>query len=127
MGLRTMELDLVNCGRRPYTVQGYPTIRTLGPGGTPLSVGIVQGPSTITVLPPVDDAPRRVTLQRGDRATAVLVWRATAVAGPADRVAYFEVTARAGALRQTISPVREPDIGTGGRMGVGPWLRTPAA
>jgi hypothetical protein len=63
----------------------------------------------------------RVTLRPGERATAVLVWRTTAIAGPADRVTYVEVTGRPAEAPQTVTPTQELDIGTGGRLGVGPW------
>ena len=126
MGLRALVFELLNCGALPYRVKGHPAVRLLGPDRTPLSAEIIEGRSAVTVLPPVDAAPAMVTLRPGERAEAVLVWRTTAIPGPADRATYFEVTARAGDEPQIVDPVRQLDIGTGGRLGIGPWARRAA-
>lgn len=124
MGLRAIGLELTNCGDRPYPVRGYPAVRLLGPARTPLSVEVITGRSTITALPAVDAPAVHMTLQPGQRATAVLVWRSTSIDGPADRATYLEVTARAGEQPQTVVPAYVLDLGTGGRLGVGPWTRS---
>lgn len=127
MGLRAMGMHLINCGRSPYRVTGYPAVRALDEQRTPLpAVRTLQGVVEIAgALPNWTDPPRPVELRPGERATAVIVWRNTydnTVAGPAD-APYLEVAPAAGRPVAVLTPDHPLDLGSTGRLGVSPWRK----
>jgi hypothetical protein len=122
MGLRTMTIELVNCGQQPYAMKGYPVIQVLGADESPLSVEVISGPSDITILPAVDAPPADVTLQPGESADAVLVWRRSML-DSAGGGTYLHVAPHGGQPAQTVTVPHRMDVGNDGRLGVGPWTR----
>jgi hypothetical protein len=121
MGLRASGVELVNCGTRPYTVHGYPSVQVLDDAGEALTLEIVNGRSAVTMLDSVDAPPRTVVLEPGESAWSTLVWRTTAREG-----VRFWVVARPGEPPQTAAPTDGGiDLGDGGRLGVGPWRALP--
>lgn len=122
MGLRVVGLHLLNCGTAAYGVEGYPGLQLLDEGREPVSgVRILHGTDKISTGIGGDAAPRPVTLQPGESAYASLAWRNTTGAGDAVNAPYVRVTAKAGAAPVTVTP--ELDLGTTGRLGVGPWTK----
>ncbi|CAM5597771.1 hypothetical protein SALBM311S_12413 [Streptomyces alboniger] len=121
MGLRVVGLWLENCGTSAYQVDGYPRLTLLDDDREPVDgVRILRGSGGITTaVTGIDEPPRPVTLKPGDRARAGLVWRNTVEAGTAVDVPYVRVRARTGAPPVTVSP--HLDLGTTGKLGVGPW------
>jgi len=123
MGLRAMDLTLENCGTRAYRVEGYPEIRLLDRDQqTVTGVSVIHGSGGIATVTGFDDPPDAVTLAPGERAFAGLLWRnTTAGLDAAAYVPYLTVAVRPGALPALLSPYGGLDLGTTGRLGVGPW------
>ncbi|MFH9725680.1 DUF4232 domain-containing protein [Streptomyces sp. NPDC017254] len=124
MGLRVVGLHLENCGTRPYPLHGYPRVEIRDEerdlvGG----VSIVRGGDAVAGSTGADGPPERLVLKPGERAHAGLVWRNTVEAGDGDPVnaPYARVWAKPGAAPVTVVP--EFDIGTTGKLGVGPWKK----
>ncbi|MER5278398.1 DUF4232 domain-containing protein [Streptomyces sp. NPDC002809] len=126
MGLRVVGLHLLNCGTAAYEVEGYPGLQLLDESREPVSgVRILHGTDKISTGIGGDAAPRPVTLRPGESAYANLAWRNTTGAGDAVNAPYVRVTAKAGAAPVTVTP--ELDLGTTGRLGVGPWTKDDTA
>lgn len=123
MGLRAMDLTLENCGTRAYRVEGYPEVRLLDRDQQHVTgVSVIHGSAGIATVTGFDEPPSAVTLAPGERASAGLLWRNTATGfDAADYVPYLTVAARSGALPVLLSPYGGLDLGTTGRLGVGPW------
>ncbi|MFB8207079.1 MULTISPECIES: DUF4232 domain-containing protein [unclassified Streptomyces] len=126
MGLRVVGINLTNCSTTDYELNGYPALRLLGEDRKPVSgVRILRGTTAISTGIGGDAEPRPVTLRPGESARATLAWRNTTTEGDPVNAPYTEVTAKPGAAPVTVTP--ELDLGTTGRLGVGPWTKTPAA
>ncbi|MFF7449274.1 MULTISPECIES: DUF4232 domain-containing protein [unclassified Streptomyces] len=127
MGLRVVGLHLVNCGTRPYALDGYPELRLLGADHTPIEgVRVLDGTERISTAVGGGGAPRPVTLRPGEAARTTLAWRNTTEAGldgPVN-VPYLQVRPKPGADPVTVVP--ELDLGTTGLLGVGPWEKDEA-
>ncbi|MFE5185136.1 DUF4232 domain-containing protein [Streptomyces sp. NPDC056628] len=122
MGLRVVGLHLVNCGTRPYALDGYPELEVQDEDHDPVKdVRILRGTEQIGSGIGGQGAPRPVTLRPGEAAAATLAWRNTTQAGAPVNAPYARVRARPGADPVTVVP--ELDLGTTGRLGVGPWRR----
>jgi hypothetical protein len=123
MGLRAMTLTLENCGTRAYRVEGYPEVRLLDRDQQHVTgVSVIHGSGGIATVTGFDDPPDAVTLAPGERAFAGLLWRNTATGfGAADYMPYLTVAVRTGTLPVLLSPDGGLDLGTTGRLGVGPW------
>ncbi|MEW2578464.1 DUF4232 domain-containing protein [Streptomyces syringium] len=121
MGLRSLTLELVNCGARPYTVQGSPAVRVLDGDRERIDVTVTEGPSSLATTGGA--TPRAVTLRPGEKAVAGLLWRTT-VPDPtatAVRARYLQVAPAKGEPWQTVKPDSVIDLGTTGKVGVSPW------
>ncbi|MEU5276388.1 DUF4232 domain-containing protein [Streptomyces asoensis] len=120
MGLRVVGLVLENCGERDYVLDGYPQVSLLDEDHEPVEgVRVLKGSGGIATVAGFDDPPRPVTLKPGRRASAGLMWRNTTGSGTAVDVPYVRVRARSGAEPVMLTP--HLDLGTTGRLGVGPW------
>ncbi|SED67017.1 Protein of unknown function [Streptomyces sp. 2131.1] len=125
MGLRVVGIHLENCGTADYHLNGYPSLRLLDEDREPVSgVDLLHGTDKISTGVGGSAAPRPVTLRPGESARATLAWRNTTTEGDPVNAPYVEVTAKPGAKPVTVTP--ELDLGTTGRLGVGPWKKTPA-
>ncbi|SCE90210.1 Protein of unknown function [Micromonospora coriariae] len=123
MGLRALGLELVNCGDRPYRVKGYPAPRVLDEDRKLIILRVLPGAKGIT--PGFDQPPREVTLQAGERATAVVLWRnlvtdSTVVATNGE---YLRVAPAAGQPAEDVDPDGPIDVGNTGRIGVSAWKK----
>lgn len=121
MGLRVVGLRLENCGTRNYPLNGYPDVALLGEDHAPVTgVRVLDGPGGIATGTGADGVPAPVNLKPGERAHATLVWRNTTEAGlDAVHAPYARVRAKPGTDPVTVTS--EFDLGTTGRLGVGPW------
>ncbi|MET9829732.1 DUF4232 domain-containing protein [Streptomyces sp. NPDC006385] len=122
LGLRVLGLHLVNCGTQPYRLNGYPELELLDEDHDSVdSVRILQGTDRIGMATGGEGSPRPVVLQPGEAARAGLAWRNTTGAGDAVNAPYARVRAKPGARPVMVVP--EFDLGTTGRLGVGPWKK----
>ncbi|MEV5655164.1 DUF4232 domain-containing protein [Streptomyces sp. NPDC052291] len=125
MGLRVVGILLENCGAADYHLDGYPALRLLDEDREPVSgVDLLHGTDKISTGIGGSAAPRPVTLRPGESARATLAWRNTTTEGDPVNAPYVEVTAKPGTKPVTVTP--ELDLGTTGRLGVGPWTKAPA-
>jgi hypothetical protein len=120
MGLRVVGLHLVNCGTRPYSLDGYPELQLLDEDHDSVDgVRILEGTDRISTAAGGSGRPKPVVLQPGEAAQATLAWRNTTGAGVAVNAPYVRVRPRPGADPVTVVP--ELDLGTTGQLGAGPW------
>ncbi|MFF9811859.1 DUF4232 domain-containing protein [Streptomyces sp. NPDC014006] len=126
MGLRVVGLHLENCGTGTYRLDGYPLLQLLDEDHKPLdTVRVLHGGDEIASGTGADGAPAPLALAPGQRAAAVMTWRNTTGFGEAVNAPYVRVRAKPGAEPITVTP--ELDLGTTGKLGVGPWKRDPGA
>ncbi|MFE0513639.1 DUF4232 domain-containing protein [Streptomyces sp. NPDC058964] len=122
MGLRVVTLHLENCGTDTYRVDGYPRVSPLGEDHRPVDgARVLHDGSSIAMSTGADGPPRPLALQPGERAYAGLVWRNTVLSGTPVNAPYVRVWAKRGAAPVTVTP--ELDLGTTGKMAVGPWKK----
>ena len=125
MGLRAVGLHLVNCGTRPLRLHGYPKLTIQDEDHRPVDgVRILRGTDRISTGLGGDGSPRTVVLRPGEAAVAGLAWRNTTQAGEPVNAPYVRVWAEPAADPVTVVP--ELDLGTTGKLGVGPWRRDEA-
>ncbi|MFC4032809.1 DUF4232 domain-containing protein [Streptomyces polygonati] len=125
MGLRAVQLRVVNCSTASRTVSGYPAVRVLDEHRAPYHVTVHHGPSVAGAGAVVDPGPTRIALAPGRLATAALVWRnlvtrsdVVALTGAA-----VEITPTQGALPHSL-PLNV-DLGNTGRLDVMAWQAAP--
>jgi hypothetical protein len=123
MGLRAMNIEMVNCGTRPYKVDGYPAVRVLDANQKALNVKVSNGSSPITTIKSFDAAPKPVTLQPGEKVVAGLVWRNTVTNSTvtAANGIFLDIAPVDGEPRQTVKSGSPIDLGNTGKLGVSPW------
>lgn len=126
MGLRVVGLHLANCGTGVLQVNGYPRLQLLDEKRRPLTgVRILDGTGAISPAGGPVAPPRPVALKPGESASASLMWRNTTESGAPVNVPYVRVTAKPGSPSAVVTP--ELDLGTTGRLGVGPWTKDRAS
>ncbi|MEU1585835.1 DUF4232 domain-containing protein [Micromonospora sp. NPDC005710] len=123
MGLRALDLELVNCGERPYQLNGYPVLHVFDEAHEPVMLRMVNGAREITSG--FDQPPRKVTLAQGERATAVVLWcnlvtDSTVVATNGE---FLTVAPAAGQPAEDVDPDGPIDLGNTGRIGVSAWKK----
>nr|WP_308103061.1 DUF4232 domain-containing protein [Streptomyces sichuanensis] len=122
MGLRLAGINLENCGTRTTRLNGYPELQLLDKAHKPVDgVKVLQGGSAIATGTGADGVPQPLALEPGERAYALLVWRNTVEGGDPVNAPYVRVRATPGAAPVTVTP--ELDLGTTGKLGVGPWKK----
>jgi hypothetical protein len=127
MGLRVVGLVLMNCGTRVYHLNGYPQLQLFDERHEPVDgVEILHGGNAIALDTGADGEPQPLSLKPGESADAELVWRNTTGLG-SDPVnaPYVRVVAQAGAAAVMVTP--ELDLGTTGKLGIGPWKKDDSA
>ncbi|GAA4587477.1 hypothetical protein BJY16_008249 [Actinoplanes octamycinicus] len=127
-GLRVLTITLVNCGTKPYEVNGYPAVQALDEDQEVLDLQVLTGVTEILGSMPWDTPPKPVTLRPGQRASAALAWRNTYddTRRPPANGTYLRVAPVAGRLPQTVEPEAALDFGSTGRFAVSAWQPAPA-
>ncbi|MFI2782089.1 DUF4232 domain-containing protein [Streptomyces sp. ALB3] len=74
---RAVTLTLTNCGKQPYRVHGYPSVRALGGDGERIAVPVNAGGSMFGN----DEGPAEVVLKPGGTVTSTLAWVSTKEGG----------------------------------------------
>ncbi|MEU9330285.1 DUF4232 domain-containing protein [Streptomyces canus] len=122
MGLRVVGLHLVNCGTGRIQLNGYPKLTIQDEDHhTVDGVRILQGTDQISTGLGGDGRPQPVVLRPGEASVAQLAWRNTTQAGEPVNAPYVRVWATPAADPVTVAP--ELDLGTTGKLGVGPWRK----
>ncbi|MDV5149924.1 DUF4232 domain-containing protein [Streptomyces sp. SBC-4] len=122
MGLRVVGLHLENCGTAPYELNGYPRIGLADEDREPVDgVELLQGGERIAGATGMEGPARPLVLAPGERAYSGLVWRNTVEAGEPVNAPYARVRAKPGAAPVMVTP--ELDLGTTGKLGIGPWKK----
>jgi hypothetical protein len=122
MGLRVVGLHLENCGTGTYRLQGHPRVELRDEDHEPVEgVTVLKGGEAVATGTGADGPALPLALEPGERAYAGLVWRNTVEAGMPVNAPYARVWAKPGAAPVTVTP--ELDLGTTGRLGVGPWKK----
>ncbi|MEU7040799.1 DUF4232 domain-containing protein [Streptomyces varsoviensis] len=122
MGLRAVSIHLENCGSEVTQLNGYPKLQLLDAAHKPAEgVRVLHGGSAISTGTGADGAPRPIALKPGERAYAVMVWRNTVENGEPVNAPYVRVRAKEGAAPVIVTP--ELDLGTTGKLGIGPWKK----
>ncbi|GGS89955.1 lipoprotein [Streptomyces tanashiensis] len=122
MGLRVVGLHLENCGTATYRLDGHPRVELRDEDHDRVEgVTVLRGGEAVATGTGADGPARPLALKPGERAYAGLVWRNTTEAGAPVNAPYARVWAKPGAAPVTVIP--EFDLGTTGRLGVGPWKK----
>ncbi|WP_406154895.1 DUF4232 domain-containing protein [Streptomyces canus] len=122
MGLRVVGLHLVNCRTGPLQLNGYPKLTIQDEDHhTVDGVQILQGTDQISTGLGGGGTPQPVVLRPGEAALAELAWRNTTRAGEPVNAPYVRVWATPTADPVMVAP--ELDLGTTGKLGVGPWRK----
>lgn len=135
MGLRTLSLELVNCGTSPYTVRGYPSVRLIGEDLEPIDVNIAPGANGVATVPEFDAEPQEITLQPGEKAISGLLWRNLVTDSTVDATTafYLDAAVREGQPWQQVPLIVadeingtrtvDLDLGNTGKLGVQAWTK----
>ncbi|MEU3983234.1 DUF4232 domain-containing protein [Streptomyces sp. NPDC026672] len=122
MGLRMVGIHLRNCGKDTYRLAGYPRLGVLDESHEPVrDVRVLHDGSSVAMSTGADGPPRPLDLAPGEGAVAGLVWRNTVLDGTPVNAPYVRVWPKPGAAPVTVTP--ELDLGTTGRLAVGPWKK----
>ncbi|MFK0253481.1 DUF4232 domain-containing protein [Streptomyces sp. NPDC090445] len=125
MGMRIVNVRLVNCGTAPYELEGYPQIRLLDRERMPVEAEVKYGSADITAskVPRTDAPPPRVTLRPGQEASFRMLWPDLGPdsAAPAAEGRAVEVVPRPGAPRVTVELTAAVALGDPGRLVVSTW------
>ncbi|MDX6740061.1 DUF4232 domain-containing protein [Actinocorallia sp. A-T 12471] len=120
MGLRVVQIDLQNCGKKPIKLNGYPEIALQGDNGVRADVKIEQGSGGVSSVPSFDAAPQPITVAPGKTATSGILWRNLVEGGKSLTVDRVVVTPGPGLPAQRVDGLNI-DLGTTRVLGVAPW------
>lgn len=120
-GLRAMTVTVTDCAQHPVRLNGYPALRVLDADHEPVDVEVVQGMGDHTGVE--DPGPVALTLEPGEAAYTVLLWRNTVTSATtsAVRAPYLAVGADEQRPAATVRPDGGLDLGTTGRLFTTAW------
>ncbi|MEU5884246.1 DUF4232 domain-containing protein [Spirillospora sp. NPDC047279] len=123
MGLRAMNVEMVNCGTRPFTVNGYPDVRVLDGRRGPLKLKISHGSAPVATVESFNVPAQRFVLPPGGRATSGLLWRNTVTdaSAVAANGAFLDIAPDERSPRQIVPSGHAIDLGNTGRLALSPW------
>jgi uncharacterized protein DUF4232 len=124
MGVRVQNIEIVNCGGEPVTVDGYPGLRLYDEERNQLDVVVAHGSRAVATVPALDVPPSPVVLAPGESAWAGMVWRnlVTDSTVQATTAVAADVTLGQDTAWQHL-PETTIDLGNTTTIGVGPWQR----
>ncbi|KAB2348035.1 DUF4232 domain-containing protein [Actinomadura rudentiformis] len=122
MGLRSMSVELYNCGDRDRVLKGYPQVRLLDVDRKPIKVAVGRGSSSVATVDSYNHPPRKVTLKPGEVAWAGILWRNLVTDDPQHAVTaeFLEIAPSPGEPTDRLPGVGI-DLGTTRKLGVSPW------
>ncbi|MFD5037589.1 DUF4232 domain-containing protein [Streptomyces sp. NPDC058378] len=118
---RAVTLTLVNCGKRPYHVHGYPSVRALGEDGERIPVPVNAGGSMFGN----DEGPEDVELKPGASVTSTLAWVSTREGGDLIEGDALEIAA-APDTGARVFPLEGHDIRLMDELNTTAWRTAPA-
>ncbi|WP_344281812.1 DUF4232 domain-containing protein [Actinomadura napierensis] len=118
MGLRAASVELRNCGKRPYKLNGYPALRVLDKNREPFDVRPIRGTHEVK-----DPGPKPLTVAPGKSARFVIVWRnlVTESTTVAVNGSYLEVRPAPGRPVLVLPSNGPLDLGNTGRLETTAW------
>ncbi|MFF3829247.1 DUF4232 domain-containing protein [Streptomyces sp. NPDC002458] len=118
---RAVTLTLVNCGKKPYRVHGYPSVRALGEDGERIPVPVNAGGSMFGN----DEGPEDVELKPGASVTSTLAWVSTQEGGDLIEGDALEIAA-APDTGARVFPLEGHDIRLMDELNTTAWRTAPA-
>ncbi|MFH9830471.1 DUF4232 domain-containing protein [Streptomyces sp. NPDC017201] len=118
---RAVTLTLVNCGKKPYHVHGYPSVRALGEDGERIPVPVNAGGSMFGN----DEGPEDVELKPGASVTSTLAWVSTQEGGDLIEGDALEIAA-APDTGARVFPLEGHDIRLMDELNTTAWRTAPA-
>lgn len=118
MGIRTMGIDLVNCGTEHIEVNGYPRLQVLV-DGSPIAVEVKEGSDTMQ-----DPGPTPITIAPGDTVHAGMLWRnrvESADEGDVVDATELNIGYSDDSPLQTVTPESSVDLGTTRELELTAW------
>jgi hypothetical protein len=132
MGIRVLAIQMVNCGKSAYTVNGYPGVRLYDEYRKPIDLQVGKGSGGVAQVEAFDAPPKKVTLQPGEHVMSSLLWRnlVTDSTVNATNGVYMEISPADGAPWQEVPLVspgterkRPIDLGNTRKMGTEAWKK----
>jgi hypothetical protein len=122
MGLRTLGIDLINCGGTPVTLNGHPHITLLDGDGASIPASVRNGSGGVSGVESFDRRPAPLTVLPGGSATASILWRNLVTDGtrPATTAPSITVVAKPGMPAVRVDGMNV-DLGNTTKVGVSPW------
>lgn len=122
MGLRSMSVELYNCGDRDRVLKGYPQVQLLDVDRKPIKVAVGNGSSSVATVDSYNRPPRKVTLKPGEVASAGILWRNLVTDDPQHAVTaeFLDIAPLPGEPTDRLPGVGI-DLGTTRKLGVSPW------
>jgi hypothetical protein len=114
MGIRSVGIELVNCGTEDIAVNGYPVIEIPG-----VEIDVREGSDTLQ-----DPGPTPITLAPGDTVSAGMLWRnmvESADEGDVVNATEINVGYAEGSPMETVTPESPIDLGTTREIEVTAW------
>ncbi|SDT57028.1 DUF4232 domain-containing protein [Actinoplanes derwentensis] len=119
MGLRATGIELYNCGKKSFTVDGYPVLDVLGEDRAELDVQTLHGVEKVHQVEQWIVSPKRITVRPGESARALLLWR-NLTTDKVETGAFVSIAAAEGQPRHVLAEV--VDVGSTGKVAVSPWV-----
>jgi hypothetical protein len=129
MGLRVIGIRLTNCGPKALRLNGYPVVRALDAQGKPLDIRTLDGLTPITgSIPDTLTPPAPIVVPPGGHAAFALAWRNTYddIRRPPVNAPLISVATAKGQPATVVTLETGLDLGSTGRLAVGPWRPDPA-
>jgi len=121
LGHRAIGLTLTNCGREPYRVHGYPSVRALDEAGDPLPVPVNPASSYMGT----DRGPQEIVLKPGQKATSLLAWVSTPTGGDLVEGDALAIAPAPG-LEARVFPLEGSDVRLLDELNMTAWRTDPA-
>ncbi|MFG2623461.1 DUF4232 domain-containing protein [Streptomyces sp. NPDC048473] len=121
LGHRAVGLTLTNCGKKPYRVDGYPSVRALDDAGDPLPVPVNPGSSYMGS----DPGPEEVMLKPGETMRSLLAWVSTPTGGDLIEGDALEIAPAPGLEPRTF-PLEGSDVRLLDELNMTAWRTEPS-
>jgi hypothetical protein len=121
-GLRSMNVEVYNCGDRDRVLKGYPRVRLLNTDLKPLKVRIEHGSPGVGNIVGFDRPATTVTLKPGEVAATEILWREKPRSKRVVSPSVLEITPRPGLPAERL-PDAAIDLAASRVLGIAPWVK----